>query len=154
MRDHIDHELIHCSSFIFVIAFITEGALTPLKVKLADLARRGIKGRILTSDYLEFNSPKMFYELKKLKNVEVRIADIHTFHAKGYIVNHNDVYQTAIIGSSNLTEAAVATNYEWNLRVTSYQDGEITRKIIEEIENQWKKSHSLTEKWIEEYKIK
>lgn len=154
MRDHIDHELIHCSSFIFVIAFITEGALTPLKVKLADLARRGIKGRILTSDYLEFNSPKMFYELKKLKNVEVRIADIHTFHAKGYIFNHNDVYQTAIIGSSNLTEAAVATNYEWNLRVTSYQDGEITRKIIEEIENQWKKSHSLTEKWIEEYKIK
>lgn len=85
---HIERELDHCSSFIFAIAFLTEGALTTLKVKLADLAQAGIHGRILTSDYLNFNAPKAFQELQKLKNVDVRLAEMHNFHAKGYIFEH------------------------------------------------------------------
>lgn len=151
---HIERELDHCSSFFFAIAFITEGALTTLKVKLADLAVKGIQGRILTSDYLAFNSPKAFRELQKLTNVEVRIADIKNFHAKGYIFNHQrENYKTVIIGSSNLTETALSVNYEWNIKLTSYQNGDVTKKLVTEAETAWKQANLLTTAWIDRYQL-
>jgi len=149
---HIERELSHCSSFTFAIAFITEGALTSLKVKLADLAAKGVHGRILTSTYLNFNSPKAFQELRKLDNVEVRIAENDNFHAKGYIFDHEKQhYQSAIIGSSNLTEQALMNNYEWNIKFTSYNDGSITEKLIDEVELAWKRAIPLTSDWITIY---
>lgn len=152
---HVERELSNCSSFIFAIAFITEGALTSLKVKLADLAAKGIHGRILTSTYLNFNSPKAFQELRKLDNVEVRIAENDNFHAKGYIFDHeNQHYQSAIIGSSNLTEQALMSNYEWNIKFTSYNNGSITEKLIQEVELAWKQATPLTADWINIYSEK
>lgn len=149
---HIERELSHCSSFTFAIAFITEGALTSLKVKLADLATKGIRGRILTSTYLNFNSPKAFQELRKLDNVDVRIAENNNFHAKGYIFDHDaQHYQSAIIGSSNLTEQALMNNYEWNIKFTSYDNGSITEKLIQEVELAWKQATPLTSDWITIY---
>ncbi|KRK34969.1 DUF3427 domain-containing protein [Loigolactobacillus bifermentans] len=149
---HIERELDNCSSFIFAIAFLTEGALTTLKVKLADLAEAGIHGRILTSDYLNFNAPKAFQELQKLKNVEVRLAEMHNFHAKGYIFEHEaDHYQSAIIGSSNLTEKALTDNYEWNVKFTSYQNGTVTKQLVDAVEDAWQKATPLTADWINNY---
>ncbi|WP_318766885.1 DEAD/DEAH box helicase [Lactiplantibacillus carotarum] len=149
---HIERELDRCSKFTFVIAFVTESALTALKVKLADLSKRGIQGRILTSDYLDFNTPKVFHELQKLPNVEVRIAKMHTFHAKGYIFDHADEkYQSAIIGSSNLTATAMMTNYEWNLKFTSHENGALTAKLIQEVNQEWLQARPLSDAWITDY---
>jgi len=78
-------ELEQCQSFLFSVAFITESGLATLKSYLLDLQQKGIKGRILTSTYLHFNKPKVFEELMKLKNVEVRLTDLEGFHSKGYI---------------------------------------------------------------------
>ena len=91
------------------MAFITESGLASLKSYLYDLNQKGVKGRILTSNYLGFNSPKMYYELLKLENVEVRLTDVEGFHAKGYIFDH-DNYSSMIIGSSNLTSNALKIN--------------------------------------------
>ncbi|MEH7136758.1 DUF3427 domain-containing protein, partial [Priestia megaterium] len=52
-------ELDKCQSFIFSVAFITESGLATLKSHLLDLKRKGIKGRILTSTFLNFNQPKV-----------------------------------------------------------------------------------------------
>lgn len=154
MMDHLREELGHCSSFTFAIAFVTESALTPLKVKLADLATKGVRGRILTSNYLNFNAPKVFRELEKLDNVDVRIAKEANFHAKGYIFDHEaDHYQSAIIGSSNLTGNALSVNYEWNIKFTSYDNGAITTKLIDEVEEAWQQAEPLNEKWIDDYEI-
>lgn len=50
-------ELRTCASFDFSFAFITVGGIqVPTKI-LADLQARGIRGRILTSTYLNFNEP-------------------------------------------------------------------------------------------------
>lgn len=49
------------------MAFITESGLASLKAQLLDLSNKGVKGKILTSNYLGFNSPKMYGELLKLK---------------------------------------------------------------------------------------
>ena len=150
---YIEQELRTCTAFTFAVAFVTQGALLSLKVAIADLSLKGIKGRIITSDYLLFNNPDVFKELMKLPNVEVHITNEANFHAKGYIFDHGN-YQTAIIGSSNLTETALMRNYEWNIRFSSLNDGELTDKIIREIENVWRNSEILTSQWIKQYTIR
>ena len=133
------------------MAFISNAVLTDLKVTFADLARRNITGRILTSTYLAFNQPKVFEELLKIPNVEVRIVDAErAFHAKGYIFN-KDHYQTILIGSSNLTSNALNQNYEWNLKLSSQTDGKLTEQINQQIEEQWQGARPLNQEWIVQY---
>ncbi|CAJ1226342.1 DUF3427 domain-containing protein [Lactiplantibacillus xiangfangensis] len=153
MLMHIERELDCCSSFTFVIAFVTESALAALKVKLADLAAKGIQGRILTSNYLAFNKPKAFQELLKLSKVEVKISNNKAFHAKGYVFDHEmGNYQSVIIGSSNMTSGALLKNYEWNIKFTSHDNGALTEKLISEVEEEWTKAEPLTRHWIEQYR--
>src|SRR5690606_10929261 len=95
-------ELDQCKSLIFSVALITESGLATLKSHFLDLRCKGVKGCILTSIFLQFNQPKVFRELMKIKNVEVRLTDLKGFHSKGYIFNH-DTHYSLIVGSSNLT---------------------------------------------------
>lgn len=152
VKSHIDQELRTCTSFTFAVAFISNAVLTDLKVQFADLASRNVSGKILTSTYLAFNQPKVFEELLKIPNVEVRILDQSTnFHAKGYIFEQND-HTSIIIGSSNLTSNALIKNYEWNLQLSSKDKGALTQQIQFQIELQFKHAQSLTSEWIEEYR--
>ena len=48
----IEDELLRCDSFAISVAFITRGGITPLLQTLQELERRGVPGRILTTDYL------------------------------------------------------------------------------------------------------
>ncbi|WP_416825200.1 DUF3427 domain-containing protein [Ectobacillus polymachus] len=143
-------ELDHCQCFIFSVAFITESGLAVLKSHLYDLKQRGIKGRILTSTFLLFNKPKVFKELLKIKNVEVRLTNLEGFHSKGYIFEHKNYY-SLIVGSSNLTANALKVNYEWNIKLTSHENGEIVHHFKDQFEEVWQSSQPLTEAWIEEY---
>lgn len=144
-------ELKTCKTFYFSVAFITEGGLATLKTMLYDLKQKGIKGRILTSTFLNFNQPKMFKELLKLENVEVRITNEKDFHAKGYIFEHQDYY-SLIVGSSNLTDRALKTNYEWNVFLTSLENGEIINHFKNQFEVAWNEGTQLTNEWINDYK--
>lgn len=144
-------ELKTCKTFYFSVAFITEGGLATLKTMLYDLKRKGIKGRILTSTFLNFNQPKMFKELLKLDNVEVRITSKKGFHAKGYIFEHKDYY-SLIVGSSNLTDSALKANYEWNVYLTSMENGEIINHFKNQFEEAWNEGTELTDEWINNYK--
>lgn len=95
----------------------------------------------------------MFEELLSLDNIEVRIFNDSQsgFHPKGYLFKEKDLYKI-IIGSSNLTQTALATNQEWNLYLTSLENGEIVNQVMSEFNYQWECSKELTHDWIENYK--
>ena len=61
----IEDELLKCDQFQISVAFITLGGITPLLQTLRELEDRGIKGEILTTNYLTFTEPKA---LKKLND--------------------------------------------------------------------------------------
>lgn len=143
-------ELKVCQTFQFSVAFITESGLATIKSTLYDLHKKGVRGRILTSTYQFFNQPKVFRELLKLENVDVRIADVEAFHSKGYIFKHHN-YVSLIVGSSNLTAGALKTNYEWNIKLTSHVDGEIISHFSKQFEDMWNKSIPMTLEWILSY---
>lgn len=143
-------ELEHCEAFLFSVAFITESGLATLKAHFHDLKLKGIKGRILTSTFLQFNQPKVFKELLKIENVKVRLSDIKGFHSKGYIFQHS-TYYSLIVGSSNLTSHALKVNYEWNLKLTTHENGEIIHHFQKQFEDVWEKSQDLSLQWINKY---
>lgn len=143
-------ELKAAEGFMFAVAFITESGLQALKAHLFDLHNKGIKGRILTSTYNYFNQPKIFKELLKLKNVEVRITTVEGFHSKGYIFEHQS-YRSLIVGSSNLTASALKVNYEWNIKLTSHEHGSIVGYFNDQFETMWQDAQALTEIWIKRY---
>lgn len=155
----LKNELQTCDDFIFAVAFITKAGLSQFLSVFQDLDKRGVRGRILTSTYLWFNQPDIFKMLTNIPNIDVRIytgkdqktAEPLPFHAKGYMFSHENGYNSAIIGSSNLTSNAIMKNYEWNLRVTSLDNAEITKNISKQIEAEWDRGVELTDTWIEEY---
>lgn len=144
-------ELEASKSFFFSVAFITQGGLNELKTQLADLAERGISGRIMTSNYLAFNHPDVYQAMLKIPNVEVRLSSKPGFHAKGYLFE-KEAYYSLIMGSSNLTQTAVKLNYEWNLLLNSLESGQVLQQTRDFMEAEWEASEPLTHDWIENYR--
>lgn len=147
----IQEELSKCSAFHINVAFITQTGIAMLKTHLLDFAERGGQGRIMVSPYLGFNDPKAMRELLKLKNVEVRLAKEEVkSHAKIYLFDH-PLQQVVIAGSSNLTHSALKLNYEWNIKLTSTDNGEFIQETRREFERMWSLATPLDEDTIKAY---
>ena len=113
----IEEELLRCEQFQISVAFITMGGVTPLLQTLKELEEKGIPGQILTTNYLNFSEPKALEKLNGLKNITLKMYDVEAaqegFHTKGYIFKKEEIYRI-ILGSSNMTAAALTVNKEWN----------------------------------------
>lgn len=147
----IQNELKKAKSFCINVAFVTTAGIGMLKTQLADFSARGGQGKILVSPYLGFNDAAVLYELLKLKNIEVRMTnEEEQSHAKVYIFNHEQE-QAVIVGSSNLTHSALKLNYEWNVKLTSTDNGDFIKRTLSDFADLWEKSDVLTPAKIEVY---
>lgn len=146
----IEKELQTCQEFYFSVAFITNSGVTSLISILKELEDRGIKGKIITSQYQNFTEPAALRRLLKFKGIELRIVTEGNFHAKGYIFKHDDSY-SFIIGSSNLTQNALSMNKEWNVKLSSLEKGSVMQNIIKEYDYTFENATVVNEQWIETY---
>lgn len=152
----IESELLKCDKFQISVAFITLGGVTPLLQTLKELERKGVPGEILTSNYLDFSEPLALEKLHSLKNIKIRMYDTGSanngFHTKGYIFREEEIYRI-IIGSSNITSAALTTNREWNTKLVSTAQGEMSEDILREFDELWNSEYALDyDVFYEEYK--
>lgn len=145
----IRHELRRSRSFVFSVAFVNTAALALLKQALLDFSGTGV---LITSTYLNFNTPDVFRELATLEGVEVLVHEggNRGFHPKGYVFEQ-DTTTTAIIGSSNLTDGALLRNREWNLRFSALPDGDMVTQLRAALARQQEASIALTSEWIDAY---
>ena len=157
----IEDELVACDGFQISVAFITMGGITPLLQTLKALEKKGVKGEILTTNYLNFSEPRALEKLNKLSNITLKMYDVEAsgdgFHTKGYIFRKDEIYRI-IIGSSNMTKTALTSNREWNTRVVSTEKGEIAQSVLEEFNELWNSEYALEydefyEQYKERYKI-
>ncbi len=152
----IEDELLLCDQFQISVAFITMSGITPLLQTLKELEKKGIKGEILTTNYLNFSEPRALKKLNNLSNITLKMYDVEAakegFHTKGYIFRKEEIYRI-IIGSSNITSSALTSNREWNTRVISTEKGEVARNILEEFHELWHSEYALEfEEFYEIYK--
>ena len=64
-----------CESFYFNVAFINFSGIQLLLDVFKDLEEKNIKGKILTSTYLNFTQTKALEKIKEFKNIELKIYD-------------------------------------------------------------------------------
>lgn len=142
----IEDELMVCDHFQISVAFITMGGITPLLQTLKELEKKGILGEILTTNYLNFSEPAALEKLNQLKNITLKMYDVDAaeegFHTKGYIFKQEEVYRI-IIGSSNITSAALTSNREWNTKIVSTERGEIAQNVVDEFQDLWNSEYAL-----------
>lgn len=157
----IEDELLRCDKFQISVAFITLGGITPLLQTLKELEKKNIPGEILTTNYLSFSEPKALEKLNVLSNITLKMYDVQEagegFHTKGYIFKTDEVYRI-IIGSSNITSAALTRNQEWNTKLVSTEQGEMAKEIVAEFNRLWNSQYALDfnefyENYKEQYKI-
>lgn len=154
----IEQELSNCEEFYISVAFITLGGITPLLQTFKDLEQKGIKGKILTTDYQVFNDPKALEKLHSLSNIELKMFNTNNdkdgFHTKGYIFKKEEIYRI-IVGSANMTASALKVNREWNTKLVGYESGEVVGDILQEFNSLWNDQQSLAyEDFIEEYRVR
>lgn len=154
----IEEELLRCDCFRISVAFVTMGGITPLLQTLKELENKGVRGEILTTNYLNFSEPQALKKLNDLQNITLKMYDVETakegFHTKGYIFKGGEVYRI-IIGSSNMTSAALTSNREWNTKIVSTEQGELAKEIVEEYNELWNSKYSLDfEEFFEKYETR
>ena len=111
---HILRNLEYCSSFRFAVAFITPSGVACIHQALKEAVERGCTGEILVSTYLNFSDPIAIDRLRRFPGVTVRFIEADDFHGKLYFFSFsNSSY--LLVGSSNLTQAALGKNSEINL---------------------------------------
>ena len=133
----LKEEIRTCKSFKFVIAFIKYSGLQLIIEALNQCNEKGIKGEIITSNYLYSTQPYAIKQLMEFKNIDVKIVDVNEFsgglHAKSYYFEHeNNV--SIYVGSNNLSKAGLKENTEWILHNFVDMNSEISKRFIYEFE--------------------
>lgn len=145
--------LSECERFYFSVAFINFSGLQLLLDSFKEVEDKGVKGKILTSTYLNFTEPKALERINEFSNIDLKIfvaTKEKGFHTKAYIFENNDEYKI-IIGSSNITQRALKSNVEWNVKAISKKDNSFAKEVLEEYINLWKSTSIVDEEFLESY---
>jgi superfamily II DNA or RNA helicase/HKD family nuclease len=123
-----------------LISFIKWSGLRLLMPAFEDLRDRHVPVRLMTTSYMGASDAPAVEWLAKLPNVEVRVSydTARTrLHAKAYHFKRQSGFSTAYIGSANMSQPAMTSGLEWNLKVTAQDMGHILEKFTVEFETYW-----------------
>ena len=75
--------------------------ITPLLQTLKELEKRGIPGRILTTDYLTFSDPKALRKLEEFSNLHVKMyvtdqTEEGFSHKRVYFSKNEEMYRIIV----------------------------------------------------------
>jgi len=142
-----------CQRFYFSVAFINFSGLQLLLDPIKEAEEKGIKGKIITSTYLNFTDAKALDKITEFENVDLKVFVTDKeigFHTKAYIFEYQDSYKV-IIGSSNITQSALKSNIEWNVEIISKQNANFIKEVLKEYDNLWEMSVDADEEFIRRY---
>ncbi|ODQ83982.1 helicase [Dietzia alimentaria] len=103
-------------------AFVKFTGVTVLAPQFELLAERGRTPRVLTTTYMGATDRRALDVLVKDygARVKVRFEKASTrLHAKAWLFRRQSGFDTAYVGSSNLSRAALVDGLEWNVRLSS-----------------------------------
>ena len=151
---YLKQELLNCKKFYFIVSFIRYSGIQLLISTLDELEKQGIQGEIITSVYLNITDSKALRKLLSYKNIKVKIYNnsSESFHTKAYLFE-KEKYHSVIIGSSNISQSALYSAEEWNVKLTDSSFFNIYGKSLNQFEKLWHSNEAieLTQDFIDEY---
>ena len=137
----IERELDSADSICMIVSFLRMSGVNLIYEKLKHFTSiEGHTLRIITTTYGGVTEGKAVERLSELPNTEIKISyntKIERLHAKSYIFHRESGFDTAYIGSSNLSKSAHTEGLEWNIRVTNIENPHIIKAAQATFDKYW-----------------
>ncbi|PVG81788.1 DUF3427 domain-containing protein [Nocardioides gansuensis] len=121
-------------------AFVRWYGLRLLEPELARLRERGKPLRVITTTYMGSTERRALDRLVREYGAEVRIqydAQRTRLHAKAWMFRRYTGFDTAYVGSSNLSRAALLDGVEWNVRLSKVATPTLLEKFRATFDTYW-----------------
>lgn len=135
-------EIQSATSVDLLCAFLKWSGVVLIREALAAAVSRGVSVRVLTTTYMGATDQRAIDELVDLgARVGISYETHRTrLHAKAWLFRRRRQLDTAYVGSSNLSRAAMTDGLEWNVRLSRAENGPVLDKFAATFEAYWNSS--------------
>ena len=140
MYTELQKEIASADEIRLMVSFIKKRGLALILPQLKEFTNRGGLLKVITTTYMQATDYEAVIQLASLKNTEIKITyDVTSerLHAKAYIFLRETGFNTAYIGSSNISEQALDTGAEWNVKVTQMEQPRMMKTILGAFDASW-----------------
>lgn len=133
-------ELASADRVDLLCAFVKWHGIRLLEAELSSLRKRDVPFRVITTTYLGGTERKALDRLVRDFGAEVRIqfdAQRTRLHAKAWLFERDTQFDTAYVGSSNLSKSALLDGVEWNVRLSTVATPSLLDKFRATFETYW-----------------
>ncbi len=133
-------ELDTADSVDLLCAFVKWHGIRVLEPELRRLRERGVSLRVVTTTYMGATERAALDRLVREFGAEVKIqydALRTRLHAKAWLFRRDTGFDTAYVGSSNLSRSALLEGVEWNVRLSRVATANLLQKFEATFDTYW-----------------